>query len=624
VWIESQCGAWPVDADADGAAVQFRLFFPAGTDPQIAGIRVAGSFQSATGGTDWDFDGGLALTEDTTDPRGTFWTARTDRLPKGFYEYKYQVVFDDPAATRRIVSDPCARYGGLEDDNSGVVVGGSSPADNVVTPLAGGRRPVTDLVVYELMIDDFTAEFRLGRAPIDAVVDKLDDLAGLGFTAILFMPWTDWGDLDFNWGYEPGHYFALAARYAHVPGESWEKISRLKALISECHRRGIHVLMDGVFNHSGPAFPYPDLYLHQAQCPFTAQSFGGDFGGALIDLDFHEQCTNDFILDVCSYWMDTFGIDGIRFDAAAWYTVAGDPHQGLPELLSNISSRQAAHGETNFTLMLEYLDLSAAQITNTTAATSFWDDAVMAAATRGLSDQHLDPALLNALNDRFWLDAPDTKAPTVYLSNHDHPQIGWAIVATDPGSGITGQWWRLQPYLIALYTGTGVPLIPNGQEFGSDHYLPDNDHTTGRRVLSRPVQWKLATDPIGASLSKLHAVLARLRATRTELRSPDMQPQLWPGTNTQLDSDGLGVDPADELVVFRRGKPDDGPPLVVVINFSQTSRTVDIPGLPGGTWADLLTGPDNFGDSWTSTPTDGHLSVPVDSNWGRILAPIGG
>ena len=281
MWIESRCGAWPVGDIPDGGAIEFRLFFPAGVATNIAEIRVAGTFQSHTGGTDWDFDGGLALAEDTSDPRGTFWSARTGLLEKGFYEYKYLDIFDDPAPTRRILSDPCARYGGLSNDNSAVVVGGSAPADNLVVPLPGGRRPLVDLVVYELMIDDFTAEFRLGRAPIDAVLDKLDRLVDLGFSAILFLPWTDWGDLDFNWGYEPGHYFALAARYSHIAGEPWEKLSRLKTLVSECHRRGIQVLMDGVFNHSGPAFPYPDFYLDPAECPFTAQSFtGGAFGGA--------------------------------------------------------------------------------------------------------------------------------------------------------------------------------------------------------------------------------------------------------------------------------------------------------------------------------------------------------
>ena len=70
--------------------------------------------------------------------------------------------------------------------------------------------------------------------------------------------------------------------------------------------------MDGVYNHVSLAFPYPQLYRDPAVCPFTAASFGGTFPG-LQDLDFAEPVTGQFIGDVCRYWIDTFGIDGIRF-----------------------------------------------------------------------------------------------------------------------------------------------------------------------------------------------------------------------------------------------------------------------------------------------------------------------
>jgi hypothetical protein len=268
MYMEARCGAWQVGADPDGGAIEFRLFFPAGTDPHIATIRVGGTFQSKLGGTDWDFPGGPAMTRDDSDGRGTFWTATTDTLPAGFYEYKYWVTFDD--GSFRIISDPCARYGGFGDQNAAVVVGGSTPEENVVRPLLGGRAPLEDLVVYELMIDDFTAEYRADRAPLDAVTDKLDQLARMGVTAILFMPWTAWQDRDFDWGYGPFQYFAVEARYADAWGHPQEKLSWLKHLISSCHDRDIHVIMDGVFNHAGMAFPYPQFYLDPMVCPFTA------------------------------------------------------------------------------------------------------------------------------------------------------------------------------------------------------------------------------------------------------------------------------------------------------------------------------------------------------------------
>src|SRR6478752_5554031 len=276
-YMAQGCGAWQIGADPGHGAVRFRVFLPTGADPHITSIRVAGSFQSQLGGADWDFAGGLALTRVDGDPAGTFWEATTADLAIGFYEYKYLVTFDNGEA--RIVTDPCARYGGLRDENSGVVVGGSSPAENLVRPLPGGRRPLEDLTVYELMIDDFTADYRAGRAPLAAVVDRLDHLVDLGVGAVLFMPWTAGRSQQFDWGYEPFQYFSVSGRYADAPGQPAEKLSWLKQLIGACHDRDLHVIMDGVYNHVSTAFPYRDLYRDRDACPYTAQTFGGSFPG---------------------------------------------------------------------------------------------------------------------------------------------------------------------------------------------------------------------------------------------------------------------------------------------------------------------------------------------------------
>ena len=185
LYLDERCGAWQVGEDSESGPVRFRVFLPSGPDPQIASIRVAGDFQARLGGRPWDYANGIELAADRSDPRGCFWTATTDPLPKGFYQYKYLVRFADGSA--RYVSDPCARYGGLSDLNAAVVVGGNRLRDNPTTPIAGGRKPLADLVVYELMIDDFTAADRGDRAPLDVVRDRLDYLTATGFNAILLV-----------------------------------------------------------------------------------------------------------------------------------------------------------------------------------------------------------------------------------------------------------------------------------------------------------------------------------------------------------------------------------------------------------------------------------------------------
>ncbi len=614
--MSERCGAWQVGQDRAGGPVQFRVLFPAGVDPHVTSIRVAGDFQAALGGAAWDVAGAPTLVVDRTDPRGDFWTAQTSGpLPAGFYEYKYLVTFDD--GTERYVTDPCARYGGFRDQNSGVVVGGTTSADNVVHPLAGGRRPLTDLVMYELMIDDFTAEYRHERAPLAAVVDGLDRLVDLGFNAILFMPWTAWKHREFDWGYEPFQFFAIEARYANDLLRPEEKLSWLKRLMNECHRRDLHVIMDGVFNHVSRDFPYQYLYRDPATCPFTAEPFGNSFPG-LQDLDFNNAATNVFIQDVCRYWIDNFGIDGIRFDNTVNYYEAGD-FRGLPELLADIDSAQRQQGETAFSLTLEHIDLSAATVTNATAATSFWDNSLYGLCFQALWGHGIDSRFLNALNNRRFLGPG--KVPTLYLSNHDHSHPAWQAGARD-NVGAVKSWWKLQPFVIALYTATATPLIPNGQEFGEEHFIPEDDAGTGRRVSGRPLRWKAGQDPIGRTLSALHRRLARLRLGHPGLRSPNMYPDVWEEWQTQPNPVGVGVDVAGQTVVYHRWGADDGGLIenfAIVLNFAGEGRLIDTPFPLTGQWVDLLAGFDGDPVPWALDVTGSRAAVDVGPHWGRVL-----
>lgn len=619
LYISERCGAWQVgDSPTDGA-ISFRVFFPAGTDPHVAAIHAVGDFQTQLVGPAWDAAHAIALKRDDSDQRGTFWTAATATLPTGFYQYQYLVTFD--TGETRLVTDPCARYGGLSNRNSAVVIGGSQPADNTVRPLPEGRRPLSELTIYELMIDDFTAGYRGALAPIEAVTAKLDDLRGIGINAILFMPWTTWKNTDFDWGYEPFQYFAVEARYANKPGAPAEKLSLLKQLVNACHDRGIHVIMDGVYNHVSFAFPYDQLYLDPATCPFTTAPFGGWFPG-LQDLDFANACTQELIGDVCRYWIDVFGIDGIRLDNTVNYYVADDP-RGLPSLLADIDNHVRDTGGENFSLTLEHLDLSAATVTNTTAATSFWDNSLFNLTFDYLWNDRIDSRLLNALNNRRFLQAG--KIPTLYLSNHDHSHIGWQVGARG-NTGATANWWKLQPFIIALFTSTAVPLIPNGQEFTEEHFIPEDDHGTGRRVTNRPLRWKIADDPVGRTTTALHRRLAQLRAAHSGLRSEHMDPAAWEEWQTQVNPAGIGIDVARKIAIYRRWASLDDDTIddfVIVLNFSDAQQAINVPFPTPGLWDDVLAGFDGRSGPWSITVSGMTQDVVVGSHWGRVLHHVG-
>lgn len=615
-YMAERCGAWQAGDDPATDVINFRLFFPAGVDPEIETLAVVGTF-AAPGAPP------LPMVRDTSDPRGEFWTASTPQpVPAGFYEYSYDVRFHN--GDERRVADPCARYSGLGEHRSGVVVGGSSPAENAVRPLPQGRRPLADLILYELMVDDFTAGYRGARAPLEAINDKLGHLAGIGVNAILFMPWTAWRNRDFDWGYEPFQYFALEARYADAPGAPAEKLSFLKNLISACHDRGIQVIMDGVFNHVSLEFPYPQLYQDPRACPFTARDFGGHFVG-LQDLDFAAECTNDLILDVCTYWAGQFGLDGIRLDNTVNFYESNDL-RGLPRLLSSMRAWLQQRGEQNFTFTIEHIDAGAATVTNATESHSFWDNSLYDLTFDWLWQGGFDDRLLPALNNRRFLQ-DRRKAPTLYLSNHDHSHVNQRAGART-AVGAPGSWWRVQPYLIALFTSTAVPMIHNGQEFGEEHFLPENDDRTGRRVTPRPLRWKIAGDKIGRSLTAVHGALARIRTEHPALRSEFMYPRFWPESDTGPQPEGIGVDQAARTAVFHRWAelPPGGPVLVenivVVLNFAEDERVVTTPFPLDGTWVDLLDAQFDPARPWSVEVAGFSAALPVPSHWGRILCRL--
>lgn len=613
LYMANKLGAWQVDGGSQSGNAGFKIFFPSGADPQIKTIQVAGDFQSKiSANADWDFAHGFPLTSAPV-AEGVIWSTTTPKpLPAGFYQYKYLVTFKD--GSTRQVSDPCARYGGTENQNAGFAIGGSQPAANAVTPLKGGRLPNRDLIIYELMIDDFTDGYLDDRAPLQAVVDRLDTIAGLGFNAILFMPWTTWTNTDFDWGYDPFQYFAVEYRYANTFLAPSEKLSWLKNLVSECHSRGIHVIMDGVYNHTNPSFAYPSFYLNPGDCPYTAQSFGGSFPG-LLDLDFTSPCTNDFILDVCKYWIDTFGIDGIRFDNAINYYVANNVN-GLPDLLQGIQAYIAGKGEQNFSLTLEYIDLAAASVTNTTAATSFWDNSLFGVTFGSLWNNQIDANLLNALNNQQYLNTTD-KVPTLYLSNHDHSQVCWQAGASQVSGAV--KWYKVQPYIIALYTGTAVPLVPNGQEIGEDHWVPEDDGGTGRRVTSRPIRWKLQSDNYGKPLGQLFTRMGQIRNQYPALRSANFYPQTWATWQTQFNPQGYGLDTTQQVAIYHRwGNDANGNPqyFIIVLNFSDQPQQVNVPFPDNGIWIDLLSG---YNGTWQPQVSNFQLNMTVEPNWGHVF-----
>ena len=422
------------------------------------------------------------------------------------------------------------------------------------------------------------------------------------------MPWTAWSYPDdpvhdFSWGYNPIQYFSVAHKYTLNPTTDTDKLVYLKQLVNTCHENALHVIMDGVFNHADATppdhgFPYYWLYEDPADSPYV-----GNFAEAAYfkDLDYHNQCTLEYIRDACFYWMDTFKIDGIRFDNTLGFYRPGDRGRGLPKLLSELRGYLSDKQIQYFDMTLEHRwDYSSIDVTNKVGATSCWLDPYRSQSQDFLGNRQIEPSIMRLLDSGRDFDA--NRGPTIYVENHDHRRLMRKTGTTQD------LWYLTQPYVMALFCSPGATLIYNGQEFGMNDDMPESGDG---RVVPRPVHWSLSQAEPGASLSQLYQRMLAIRTAHPGLRTLNFYPSQWDEAQSTLDPDGYGVDRARNIVVFHRW--DENELLYCVLNFSPVAQHVRFRVPRDGAWQELV-------DNGSAIAAGGWLSVDVSSNYGAIYA----
>lgn len=156
--------------------------------------------------------------------------------------------------------------------------------------------PRNDYVIYELHVGTFTA-----RGTFEAVMTHLNYLVELGITAVELMPVAQFPGRR-NWGYDGVYPFAVQNSYGGPAG--------LKKLVNACHRRGLAVILDVVYNHLGPEGNYLGDYG-----PYFTDRYKTPWGPALnFDGPWSDEIRNFFIQNAL-YWVSEFHFDALRLDA---------------------------------------------------------------------------------------------------------------------------------------------------------------------------------------------------------------------------------------------------------------------------------------------------------------------
>ena len=165
-----------------------------------------------------------------------------------------------------------------------------------------------DLIIYELLLRDFT-ENGGKEGNLKNAMDRLDYLETLGVNAIELMPIQEFDGND-SWGYNPNHYFAMDKAYGTR--------EMYKQFIDECHKRGIAVIIDVVYNHLTGNNAFDKMY------PLNNNPFFNEFAphpySVFEDINHENDVIVNYIKRSLGYLLTEYNVDGFRFDLTKGFT----------------------------------------------------------------------------------------------------------------------------------------------------------------------------------------------------------------------------------------------------------------------------------------------------------------
>lgn len=530
----------------------------------------------------------------------------------GRYLYRFQLLRGGRVVTFWF-SDPFGRTSG-RGTVSAFQIGSVAPPFPWTD--AGFRVPEVDqMVVYEVHVAEFNETF-------DALAAQLPYLTGLGVNVLELMPVTNVKE-DVEWGYTPLGYFAADERYggAHA----------MKRLVNTCHQHGVAVVLDAVYAHAHPEFPYNLVYETSGEPNPMMGAFAGEFF-ARPGVDYSKEFARDYFFAANQYWLEEYHIDGLRYDYVPGM-LDGPAGQGYANLVfrtyrhsqqfATFPRFQGPDGRSRIIQCAEHLP-DARGILRTTYSNTCWQNGLLdesaAQADRPIraSFAHqLDPEFSGYPNEYRNPATGETLpvAPFQYFESHDHSRFinrfgeHHLRDLLDQPYGNRERFYKTQPYVIALYTCKGIPMLWNGQEFAENWSIPSGG--LGRVLFSRPLHWEYFYDPLGKALIRLYRVMGTLRRTYRALQSRGF---FYYYRDPFHQRDGI--------IAYRRRADAEGTnpaeDMIVILNFSDHDVDAWIPWPASGSWGELIDAADNARPPVHVAHDGEWKSVRVSSNYGAV------
>ncbi len=362
----------------------------------------------------------------------------------------------------------------------------------------------------------------------------------------------------------------------------------LTDFVAECHKQGIRVILDGVFNHTGRDFfafqdikknressRYKDWYCNvnfhgnnQFNDGFSYTNWGGY--DLLAKLNQNNPEVRSHICDAIRFWVSEFDIDGIRLDAADVLDF------GYMQCLRKVANEV----KPDFWLMGEVIH-------------GDYNRWVNEGTLHSVTNYHLHKALYSGHNDHNYFEIAHTVKRQCgmgglslynFVDNHDVERIYTKL----------NNKAHFLPVHVLLYTLPGVPSIYYGSEFGIEGRKERGSDDSLRPALNLG-DYKDAVNV--NSCTKLIAALGRIRQQNPALSYGDYRELVL--TNRQ----------------YAYSRNLNGTSVLVAVNNDDSPASLSLPA--EGEYIGALSGN-------RYNAVSGRISVTLPACGGDILVPANG
>ncbi len=194
-----------------------------------------------------------------------------------------------------------------------------------------------DIIIYEIHVRDmsmhpgsgiknkgkFLGLTETGTVSPQGEKTGIDHIEELGVTHVHILPAFDFRSMDetrlednvYNWGYDPENYNVPEGSYSTNPYNPESRIREFKAMVKAFHDKGIRVIMDVVYNHTGKgddsnfSLLVPGYYYrHNEDGSYSNASGCGNETAS------ERPMMRKYIIESLKHWANEYHIDGFRFD----------------------------------------------------------------------------------------------------------------------------------------------------------------------------------------------------------------------------------------------------------------------------------------------------------------------